>query len=244
MILYKWVMNMVKIAVVDDCRESLDKCKKIISLTDTINVTEMDSFDSGSSFLEAIDRHYNIVILDIDMPNINGFDVAREIRRLSFDTIIMFYTAHEQYVFKSFEFQPFRYIRKDMAENELPFALECAMMQMKHLEKKTIYLKTPKSDVKLDIDNIVYFEKFKHNIEIMTVSDEVFNIRKTLSELFDMINDERFIYAHKSAVVNLKYINKITPTDVILENNRKIPISRRNYKTIKLAFSKYVGGLL
>ena len=45
-------------------------------------------------------------------------------------------------------------------------------------------------------------------------------------------------------MVNLKYVDKIIPTDMILETGQKIPISRRNYQSIKLAFSKYIGGLL
>ena len=90
----------------------------------------------------------------------------------------------------------------------------------------------------------VIFEKFKHNIEISVNNGEVIVIRKTLDELMKMIDNDAFVYAHKSAVVNLKYVDKIIPTDMILETGQKIPISRRNYQSIKLAFSKYIGGLL
>ena len=57
---------------------------------------------------------------------------------------------------------------------------------------------------------------------------EVIVIRKTLDELMKMIDNDAFVYAHKSAVVNLKYVEKIIPTDMILETGQKIPISRRN----------------
>lgn len=235
---------MIKIAIVDDCEDAVNKCRQIISSINDIKIDIIDSFDSGNSFLGVIDEKYDIVILDIDMPCVGGFDVAREIRNRSSDTLIMFYTAHEQYVFKSFEFQPFRYIRKEMAENELPFALKCALMHLNKLDNKTILLKTSEFNIKIDVNTIVYFEKYKHNIEILTVPDSVYIVRKSLSEFCDMINDANFIYAHKSAVVNLKYIKKVTPTDIILENDRKIPISRRNYNSVKLAFSKYIGDLL
>lgn len=235
---------MIKIAIVDDCEDAVSKCRKIIGSINDIKIDIIDSFDSGRSFLSVIDEKYDIVILDIDMPCVGGFDVAREIRNRSSDTLIMFYTAYEQYVFKSFEFQPFRYIRKEMAENELPFALKCALMQLNKSDNKTIFLKTSKFDIKVDVNSIVYFEKYKHNLEILTVSGSVHIVRKTLSEFCNMINNANFIYAHKSAVVNLKYVKKVTPTDIILENGRKIPISRRNYNSVKLEFSKYIGGLL
>lgn len=235
---------MIKIAVVDDSEDAVNKCRQIINSINDIKIDIIDSFDSGSSFLSVIDEKYDIVILDIDMPYMGGFEVARELRDRYSDTLIMFYTAHEQYVFKSFEFQPFRYIRKEMAENELPFALKCALMQLNKSDNKTILLKTSEFDIKINVNTIVCFEKYKHNIEILTVSDSVYIVRNTLSEFCNMINNSNFIYAHKSAVVNLKYIKKVTTTDIILENDRKIPISRRNYNSVKLAFSKYIGGLL
>lgn len=235
---------MIKIAVVDDSVDAVNKCRQIINSINDIKIDIIDSFDSGSSFLSVIDEKYDIVILDIDMPYMGGFEVARELRDRYSDTLIMFYTAHEQYVFKSFEFQPFRYIRKEMAENELPFALKCALMQLNKSDNKTILLKTSEFDIKINVNTIVCFEKYKHNIEILTVSDSVYIVRNTLSEFCNMINNSNFIYAHKSAVVNLKYIKKVTTTDIILENDRKIPISRRNYNSVKLAFSKYIGGLL
>ena len=179
---------MIKIAVVDDSEDAVNKCRQIINSINDIKIDIIDSFDSGSSFLSVIDEKYDIVILDIDMPYMGGFEVARELRDRYSDTLIMFYTAHEQYVFKSFEFQPFRYIRKEMAENELPFALKCALMQLNKSDNKTILLKTSEFDIKINVNTIVCFEKYKHNIEILTVSDSVYIVRNTLSEFCNMIN--------------------------------------------------------
>ena len=64
------------------------------------------------------------------MPDMNGFDVAKRLNELEIDIIIMFYTVHEQYVFKAYEYQPFRYIRKEFAKEELPFAMQCAIREI------------------------------------------------------------------------------------------------------------------
>lgn len=235
---------MLKIAIVDDNAESIDKCCEIIKSVKELSPDTIDCFNDGKSFLNSIENRYNIVILDIDMPEINGFDVAKKIRELSPNSLIMFYTAHEQYVFKSFEFQPFRYIRKEMAENEMPFALKCAAMQIHDSVDKEICLKVGDTNIKINSSSIMFFEKYKHNLEITCNFGEKFIVRKTLDELMGAIEDDNFIYAHKSAVVNMKYVKQVTPTDIILENGTKIPISRRNFKSIKLAFAKYIGELI
>lgn len=232
---------MIKIAIIDDSTESIDRCVRIIKSSYETLIDVIDTFESGKTFLNSIENRYNIIILDIDMPDIDGFDVANEIRKRSSDTLIMFYTAHEQYVYKSFEFQPFRYIRKEKAEMELPFALKCAFMQIRENIDKDIYLKVGDTSIKLNTSDIMLFEKYKHNLEILCSSGEKIIVRKTLDEFLRYLENDRFIYAHKSAVVNLKYIKKVTPTDIILEDDTKIPISRRNFKSIRLAFIKYIG---
>ena len=74
---------------------------------DTFNNAQMLS-DTMTVQKEAVD----IVILDIDIPNINGFEIAERLKKQYPNIILMFYTMHEQYVFDAFSFQPFRYIRK------------------------------------------------------------------------------------------------------------------------------------
>ena len=179
------VIKMLKIAIVDDNEESTSRCIDIIKSSKEVIFNILDSFKSGESFLKSIDNRYNIVILDIDMPKMDGFEVAKKIKVQSPNTLILFYTAHEQYVFKSFEFQPFRYIRKEMAKDELPFALKCAAMQIRENDDKVIILKYGNSNTKVSIDSIIFFEKFKHNIEISVNNGEVIVIRKTLDELMN-----------------------------------------------------------
>lgn len=178
------------------------------------------------------------------MPNINGFEVAKRLNELDLDILIIFYTVHEQYVFKAYEYQPFRYIRKKFAKEELPFALKCAFEKIESRNEKSVIIKTGSSKLRIMIKNIEYFEKYQHTIEIFLCNKTSFKIRMTLSQLFEMISDNSFIYAHKGAVVNMKYIEKIISDDIFLRSGKIIPISRRNHKTIKENFSKYVGEVL
>lgn len=238
---------MIRIVIVDDDKYSIQSCMECIKSMNISNLDIIDCFESGEKFLNEVlvkKEQYDIVILDIDMPETNGFDVAKKINELEDDTIIMFYTAHEQYVFKAYEYQPFRYIRKEFAKEELPFALKCAIEKIDNRNERSIMIKTDGSELRIMIKNIEYFEKYEHNIDIFLYDKNNFKVRMTLSQLYELISDTSFIYANKSAVVNMKYIEKITADDIFLKSGKIIPISRRNYKNIKADFSKYIGRLL
>ena len=238
---------MIKIAIVDDERYSAQLCRELVQSLKVPNLDIIDDFESGKTFLnEIIEKkvQYDIVILDIDMPNINGFEVAKSLNELNLDTLIMFYTVHEQYVFKAYEYQPFRYIRKEFAKEELPFALKCTFEKIESRNERSIIIKTGNSELRIMTKNIEYFEKYQHTIEIFLCNKTSFKIRMTLSQLFEMISDNSFIYAHKGAVVNMKYIEKIISDNIFLRSGKIIPISRRNYKNVKENFSKYIGGVL
>ncbi len=238
---------MIKIAIVDDEKYSSQLCRELVQSLKVPNLDIIDDFESGKTFLnEIIEKkvQYDIVILDINMPNINGFEVAKSLNELNLDTLIMFYTVHEQYVFKAYEYQPFRYIRKEFAKEELPFALKCAFEKIESRNERSIIIKTGSSELRIMTKNIEYFEKYQHTIEIFLCNKTSFKIRMTLSQLFEMISDNSFIYAHKGAVVNMKYIEKIISDNIFLRSGKIIPISRRNYKNVKENFSKYIGGVL
>ncbi|MDD6270215.1 MAG: LytTR family DNA-binding domain-containing protein [Oscillospiraceae bacterium] len=238
---------MIRIAICDDDDNSIQSCKEIITSMNINDLDMIDSYESGEVFLNEVlvkNVQYDIVILDIDMPGMNGFEVAKKLNEREIDMLIMFYTAHEQYVFKAFEFQPFRYIRKEFTHIELPFAIRCAIDIIENKHDKNIVIRSYGSDIRIKTNNIVYFAKNNHYTEIFLTQNKMIETRTTLSQLLDTIDCNSFIYVNKGCVVNMKHIEIMNVNEVVLDNGEKIPISRRNYKTLKAAFSRYIGGLI
>lgn len=235
---------MIRIAVVDDNSNSINTCKEIIISMGINDFDIIDSYETGEVFLNEVlvkNVQYDIVILDIDMPGINGFEVAKTMKKHEIETLIMFYTLHEQYVFRSFEFQPFRYIRKEFADKELPFALKQAVAKIRSQNRRTISINTELEVHIVEISKIEAIEYYKNYVEIFIAKGTFYKTRKTLREMFDEIDDAAFIYVNKGAVVNLRYVKSVTPTDVILRSDKAIPISRRRYPEVKKHFYKYIG---
>ena len=122
---------MIRIAICDDdvkgaetvgrivercCREKEIACKSRIF------------YDSKAFFYEVEDgEYYDVLLLDIEMPGLNGIELTNRVRKYLPDAITIFVTSYEQYVYKSFEVQPYRFIPKKNAGEMLPAAVRDAL---------------------------------------------------------------------------------------------------------------------
>ena len=91
----------------------------LISAPSTIEYKVLQ-YTSSKQLLDDISIHpINILLLDIDIPNINGFQIAEILQKKSPDTIIIFVSAYDNLVYDSFQFNPFCFLRKNHLKNEL-----------------------------------------------------------------------------------------------------------------------------
>ena len=112
----------MRIAVCDDNKVTLDfLCEEIgREFSKTKADFSLDVFENGADFLSQHEKTpFDIVFLDIDMPTINGFEIAERINKNN-SSLIVFVTSHDELVYSSFKFQPFRFIRKNHITAELP----------------------------------------------------------------------------------------------------------------------------
>lgn len=113
---------MIRAAICDDDPTILDYLHEHISKEFRRQGAEIqiDKFTSGQDFLNAHKAEsFNAIFLDIDMPEISGFDIAEKINEIG-EPLIIFVTSHDELVFSSIKFRPFRFIRKTYLNNELP----------------------------------------------------------------------------------------------------------------------------
>ena len=118
----------MRIASCDDDNEMLGRLKKdVIEIFGILKVNiEIFSFSDGKELLRTIqndDENFDLFLLDIDMPDVSGLEIAQMLREMSVNLIIIFISAYDNYVFDSIEYSPFRYIRKSRIKEELPLAL-------------------------------------------------------------------------------------------------------------------------
>lgn len=236
----------IRIAICDDERlyvnflkEKMDEILKKIKVPFEIQV-----FYSGESLIKTLNDNkekYDLLLLDVDMPGTSGIEAARTIRDMKSEIIIIFISAHEQYVFEAIQYNPFRYVRKNHIEEELYLAIKAAVELWESNNDKIVVLNGEEGEIRVNHSDIMYYEVEKRKLCIHLANGEQVLIKKTIREMISDLNDQNFIQLHSGCVVNARYIRKFSNYDVTLDNDERLIVSRTRVKDVKKILLSYWG---
>lgn len=237
---------MINILLCDDEEKTLNRIGKYIDSVRSeikypIEITEYSSAESVLKRLRRTDEISDILITDIDMPGISGMEMAQTIREEQLDVLLIFMTAHSEYVFQSFEYAPFRYIRKEFMEMELFPALQAACDKVNAGRDILLHIKTQDGIVTIRTGDILYYELENRKCIIYTIQNKRYETWKKISELREEMGrmDESFLQIYRGCVVNKRYIKKIKREAIVLENDMEISVSKRKRQEISDAMMHY-----
>lgn len=237
---------MLKIAICDDEKLILEHLiEKTRKITSELNKNvEIISYNDGQTLVDTITskgNSFDILMLDIDMPTISGLEVAKIVRATDNNTIIIFISSHESYVFESFEYNPFRFIRKYRIEQEFAIALEDAIAVCEKNIQRYIVVKDEDRECRIAHSQICYFELIKRKLYIHLENEQILKTWKTVQEFLDDLDDRSFVKFNKGCVVNLKYVSECRNTSIILDNGTELMASRAGIKLIRQELLTYWG---
>lgn len=234
---------MLKIAVCDDDETMLGILTDIIGETYKQNsiTFEIRSFLSGEIFLNSYKEHpFDVVFLDIDMPEISGFDIAEQVDNAD-KTLIVFVTSHDELVYSSIKFRPFRFIRKTYLETELGETLTAVYTElMKRNAARKFMFQTKSSEVLADLNLVEYIEIFGHWILVHIKDNDILECYGSLSDMEHELSNYGFVRTHKSYLVNCRYIYSIEKNQIVLDDKTVIPVSRYKAETVKEKFRSFL----
>ena len=232
---------MINIAVCDDnidfAKTLADKIRTICAfkIPDRYICQVAAEMSSSKAVLNYIkDNTINILFLDIDMPEETGFQLAEKINRLSPETIIIFVSSHENYVFSSFEYSPFRFLRKTMLNEELEDTLIKAVERyMSNAEVVTV--RTERETVELRVRDILYIHS-DGNYYVVCGADFEYKCRGTMAQAGELVDSFSFFKINSGCYVNMKCIKRFeSPNKLILEST-ELYISQRKVAAFKEVF--------
>lgn len=174
---------------------------------------------------------FDVLFLDIDMPTITGFDIAREIRLSSGQTYIIFVSAKHELVYNSFEYTPFYFICKTDERalyNELVHVTDKLLLHFQQNRKVTIH-DASHGVVVLRLQDIVYIQSDKHYLQYFASGRGTpYCERGILSEKSAELNCPDFIQPHQRYLVNMNHIAKFGGLlgTISLDNGAQVPISK------------------
>ncbi len=236
------------IACCDDDSEALEQLKEFFAELNlsmrSEDVYEVDYCLMGRELLkryESDSTPYDMLILDLELGDCHGLELAREIRRYDREVLVMFLTGYPQYMKESFQVRPFSFMEKNVTYREFSQEIKRATRHMEE-DKNHFWLICEKEEEHvLRLNEIMYVDKIKDTNMIRIVTDRgVFEVRKNLSHIRDILLRNCFISTSRSCLVNLKFFYKLEGNVVELRNGMQLVASKRRVETIKKQILEYV----
>lgn len=237
---------MMYIAICDDNKPMLDFLNNKIDdlLAENELLHEIKTFSSGQDFLESHrSRPFDVVFLDIVMPELNGFDVAKQIRKISGDTYIIFITTESSLVYDSFDFQPFYFIPKSklkITEEKLKYVVNKLLLHMTANEKVLISGAYENKKF-VSPSDILYIKSSINNVEYHLTNGTVQAVRGRIDTVLETLNKYIFARTHNRFIVNMDHIDGIDypNMEIQLDNEEVIGISRGYKKEFEESYLRY-----
>lgn len=224
----------VKICICDDSSEERISINALVrewaqqSGTD-VSVSE---FPTAEAFLfEYEDLIPDIVLLDIEMPGMNGVELAKHLRKENKLIQIVFITGFSEYIAEGYEVAALHYLLKPISPEKLFLTLDRAL-EKQEIDGRKIVLETSVETVLLPIYEIRYIEVIKNYITVYAESS--YTVRKTLKEIEREL-DERFLKVGRSYIVNLYFVSRVTRSEIFLRGSGSVPLPRGAYEAVNRA---------
>lgn len=196
-----------------------------------------DYTDAVVALKEIEKSSFDILFLDIDMPEISGMEIAKKLRVQEENIDIVFITNKEELVYDAIKFTPFRFIRKYRFEDEIEEAVN-EFMNKFGKNNYTYMFSTPQGKKGVLVTRIKYIEVMSHKLNVHGIK-ESFIANGNLKDIEDIFYDYGFLKVHQSYLVNYRFINLIKHKEVIIDNGTTLPISRGKYEKIKFDYMRF-----
>lgn len=188
---------------------------------------------------------YDIAILDLDFSdkNYTGIDIAKKLREVRQDSVIIFLTNYVEYAPEGYEVQAFRYILKSDLNKKLDSCLRLALEQLKtSQEMMKIQINGELIDIRLN--SILYFESQQHTViaHVQKGSNtKQYLFYSSLATLEKQLEQHGFLRVHKSYLVNMDKIKKYQCHEAILTDGTVLRVSEKNYSQQKEKYLRWKG---
>ena len=228
----------MRVAICDDDRESRARLRSLIKQQEPD--CEVACFDTGKRLLEAR-QHFDILLLDIQMEDMSGIEVARVLRINRERTIVIFVTALKEYAAEAFEVEAFNSLLKPLEPERFCRVFEDACREVKRLESAgggQLFFQTKTRSFVVQKDEILYVESLRRKVEIHTQRENII-VYATMKGLAERLGEE-FFRCHRGYLVNLAYVAEYGTGTIQLQNGETVYLAREKYTEFVKAYTRYL----
>lgn len=229
----------MKLVICDDNPADIDYITGLVGewRRQTGTGVEILSFPSAEAVLFAWEenRDMDILLLDIEMGEMSGVKLARHLRQAGAKMQIVFITGYMDYIAEGYDVEALHYLLKPVTGERLGQVLDRAMERIRTREHM-LQLTLSDGVVRLSVYEIRYLEVMRNYTTVHGAED--YSVKRSLNDLEREL-DEGFYRIHRSFIVNLRFVKRITRTEVILKDGTALPLSRKHYEGLNQALIAY-----
>ena len=226
------------------CDDQLDICGQLELLVEKILKNKkvkynIDVYSSGMELCkEMSETEYQLVFLDVEMPEKNGVEIGRYIReKLKTEKIqIVYISSKEESAMSLFELRPINFLIKPLRMEQIEKVIDKYMV-VSEIHNYFFEWQKGKEHYKIPMDKINYFEISGRKIHMLAENMQA-EFYGSIEEINDRLNKEKFLFIHKSTIVNYDYVKKISYEQVEMVDGRVFSISQSRRKSIKKQLEK------
>lgn len=235
---------MVRIAIVDDDAEFRRELTEYIAgyFDNDAGRFAVVCFGNGPDFLSEYKCGYDIVILDIQMPMINGMDVAGRLRKVDPDVKIVFITQVANFAIRGYEVAAIDYILKPLVRADFEYKFDRvikALQKDKPHGRDLLVNGDNGAIVRINFDELIYVSKARDAAVFVTERGE-FRKRMTISAVHEQLKGLPIADVNSGCVVNLYYVKNIDGNIIMLTNGDTLVLSRGKKKEFYARFFEYI----
>ena len=233
---------MYHIAVVEDEQECSKQVRTFLKQYQEENSVrfKVSAFENGVQLLDHYEPVYDMILMDIDMPGMNGMDAAEKVRQFDQDVVIVFITNLAGFAIRGYDVVALDYVVKPLNYYNFSMRLTRALKRSRARVPHQIMLTLPDGVKRLEVGQIYYVEVQNRMLHYYT-TEGTFTVRGTMQSAQQMLEAYSFAKCNHWYIVNLRHVTEVKKNMVVV-GNYELEISRRNRTPFLKALTEYVGG--
>ena len=233
---------MIRIAVIDDDATELALlCEHLQFISGELHTPfEIDRFLSGSDFLQGYQGQYDLLCLDIDMPECDGMQIAEEIRKTDEEVLIMFVTHMAQMAIRGYDVQAVDFVLKPVNRYSLLLKMQRILKSLKQRSDTEVIIQTVEGQMVVSSRDIFYIEVSGHYLTYHT-GEGTFTEKASLSNREEELAGVHFQRCNNCYLVNLRHVHAVNKDDIQV-GDEWLKVSRSRKKAFLQALTGYIEG--